>query len=291
MQALAAFSESLALLVATAASRVCTIRTGGTQYVTGLLCQGNLIVTVEQTLPVLDTYTIILSSRTAVQARAGDRDTESNLAILRLERPQPVTNPDVAAAVVGGLAIVVGADHEAAPTARLTMVRQLLKTVAGAVPVLDLPRDTLDPGGLVLNAHGHLLGLAASGPNGEAMVVPSAVLSRMLIASRTKVAADPNARGWLGVSLQPITLPAGMVGRAGQASGRMVVNVTPGGPADVAGLRVGDVLLSLNDTNATGSNAMRAFLGPDRIGMLVQVKLLRDGVLMAASLTVAAQPR
>lgn len=291
MQILAALSDNIALLAATAAPWVCAIRTGANQHVAGLLCQGNLIVTIEQTLPAFDTYTIILSGPTAVQARLSDRDPASNIAILRLERPQAGTNPDIAEAAVGGLAVLVGADQDAAPTARLAMVHRLMKTAGGAVPVLDLPADTLHPGSLVLNAHGRLLGLAAAGPNGEAVVVPSVVLSRKLLASRTNVAADPNARGWLGVSLQPITLPDAFVGRAGQPSGRMVVHVTPGGPAELAGLQVGDVLLSLNDTNASGPNAMRAFLGSDRIGTVVRVKLLRDGVLMTASPTVAAQPR
>jgi S1-C subfamily serine protease len=92
------------------------------------------------------------------------------------------------------------------------------------------------------------------------------------------------------VALQPITVPEPLAGQTGQTSGRMVVSVTPGGPADRAGLRAGDVLLALNGHSTSGSHALRAFLGADRIGAKVAVRLLRDGVLRDAHLVVAAQP-
>jgi serine protease Do/serine protease DegQ len=94
----------------------------------------------------------------------------------------------------------------------------------------------------------------------------------------------------LGVALQPITVPDALVARAGQASGRMVVSITKGGPAEMAGLRVGDVLLALNGTSASGPHALRAFLGSERIGSTVEVKSLRDGTVMTTRLTIAVQP-
>lgn len=85
-------------------------------------------------------------------------------------------------------------------------------------------------------------------------------------------------------------VPEAVAARAGQDSGRMVVSMTKGGPAEMAGLRVGDVLLALNGTSASGPQALRAFLSPDRIGSSIEVRLLRDGNLLTAHLTVAVQP-
>ncbi len=90
--------------------------------------------------------------------------------------------------------------------------------------------------------------------------------------------------------MQPITVPDQLAGRAGQTSGRMVVSITKGGPAEVAGMRVGDVLLALNGTSTSGPHALRAFLEGDRIGTTVDVRLLRDGSVLTTSLTIAAQP-
>lgn len=97
-------------------------------------------------------------------------------------------------------------------------------------------------------------------------------------------------RGWLGVSLQPITVPEALAHRAGQRTARQVVSITRGGPADIAGLRSGDVLLALDGSSTSGNHALRAFLQPERIGSQVEVRLMRDGLVHTTILTIAAQP-
>ncbi len=97
-------------------------------------------------------------------------------------------------------------------------------------------------------------------------------------------------RGWMGVSLQPITVPESLASRAGQPTARQVVSVTRGGPADRAGLRAGDVLLALDGASTSGSRALRAFLAAERIGSEVEVRLMRDGQVQTTTLTIAAQP-
>jgi S1-C subfamily serine protease len=85
-------------------------------------------------------------------------------------------------------------------------------------------------------------------------------------------------------------VPETIAARAGQSSGRMVVSVTRGGPAEQAGLRVGDVLLALNGISASGPHSLRAFLESERIGSTVEVRLLREGNVTTTHLTVAARP-
>jgi S1-C subfamily serine protease len=119
--------------------------------------------------------------------------------------------------------------------------------------------------------------------SGQGMMAPSPNGANPL-------AGTSGRRGWLGVALQPITVPDQLVQKAGQTSGRMVVSVSAAGPADRAGLRVGDVLLALDGYSTSGSHALRAFLGADRIGRQVEVRLLRDGSILSTFLTVAAQP-
>ncbi len=200
----------------------------------------------------------------------------------------------------------------------------------GSWMVLDMPLNQADQGGPALDASGRLLGMTSLGPRGEAVVVPHGVIDRfatpagssdgterhmdqpagmpgsmsaslstsmsgqgmMTSAPATSIplAAANGRRGWLGVALQPITVPDQLVQKAGQTSGRMVVSVSVSGPADRAGLRVGDVLLALDGYSTSGSHALRAFLGADRIGRQVEVRLMRDGSILSSFLTVAAQP-
>jgi S1-C subfamily serine protease len=301
-QTLPALSASITQLVTSAAPLLGAIRIGPNRHITGLVCQGDMIVTVDQGLPPLESYTVVLSNRLLIAARPGPRDPNANLAVLRLESPWPAANPEVATPAVGSLVVVLGADADGSPTVRLSVIHRMTRTANGLAPVLDLSSERVEQGSLVLDPDGRLVGLAALGPNGEAAVIPSAVIGRMLMPNQNFAGApagppaspvpspQSNRRAWLGVALQPITVPDQLVARAGQSSGRMVVSITKGGPAEVAGMRIGDVLLALNGTSTSGPQALRAFLGGDRVGTKVEVKLLRDGNLVTTNLTVAAQP-
>lgn len=296
---LAAFSASLSQLVAAAAPFLSAIRVAPNRHITGLVFQGDMIVTIDQALPVLDSYNVVLSNQTLIAARPGLRNPGANLALLHLDLTSSGANQPMATASLGGLAVVLGADVDASPTVCLTVIHRFVHTADGPAPVLDLPSGSIHQGSLVLDANGHLLGVAGLGPNGEVMAIPSAIISRIVPSPGASPPASarlatpsppPTTRGWLGVALQPITVPDQLVARAGQASGRMVVSITKGGPADMAGMRVGDVLLSLDGTSATGPQALRAFLGSDRVGTVVEVKLLRDGNLLTTQLAIAVQP-
>ncbi|HEY0184484.1 MAG TPA: S1C family serine protease [Rhodopila sp.] len=301
MPALATFSASISQLVASAAPLLSAIRIGPNRHITGLICQSDTIATIDQALPALDSYTVVLSNRILIEAHPGPRDPTSNIALLRLATPWFGVNPEFAGTSVGSIAVLLGADADASPTVRLTVVHRFARTVDGPAPVLDLPGDSVDPGSPVLDAEGRLIGLAALGPGGEAIAIPSATIDRILMPKHGAAQRPPapsampvpppsGGRGWLGVALQPITVPDQLVARAGQASGRMVVSITKGGPAELAGMRIGDVLLALNGVGATGPHALRAFLGGDRVGTTVEVKLLRDGSVLTTHLTIALQP-
>jgi S1-C subfamily serine protease len=139
----------------------------------------------------------------------------------------------------------------------------------------------------VLDAAGCLLGMAIVGAGDEATVIPHAAMVRMLDPGQGQMFGR---RGWLGVALQPITVPEAMRSAVGQASGRMVVSLAPSGPAELAGLRPGDILLSLDGHSVTGAHALRAFLGPERVGRQVEVRLMREGQVETRQLTIAPQP-
>jgi S1-C subfamily serine protease len=294
-QALAALSQSISRVAMAAAPLLSAIRIGPNEHLTGLVCEGGVIVTTDRDLPALDFYTVVLSRGSTVRARPGPRDPACNLAILHLNTPWPVTNPETASVEIGNLAVVVGADADGLPTVRLAIVHRLMRTADGPAPVLDLAGNGANPGCLVLDAKGRLIGLASHGPAQEVVVIQAAAIGRMLMPSLNLPAVPSTsppspARGWLGVALQPITVPDALLPRAGQPSGRMVVSITKGGPAEQAGLRVGDVLLALNGTGTCGPHTLRAFLGSERIGSSVEVRLLRDGTVLTTHLTIAARP-
>jgi S1-C subfamily serine protease len=139
--------------------------------------------------------------------------------------------------------------------------------------------------------------MLAASPTGEALVIPCPAILRFLDPLHMANAAPARSaaflrglRPWLGLALQPINLPDALRVMAGQGSGRMVVSITPNGPADLGGLRLGDILLAIDGSSLVGSQGLRSVLAPERIGSAVQVRLMRDGALRNCTLTVTAHP-
>ncbi len=312
----ATLSASIARLVTTTAPLLVSIRTGPNRHITGLLVWNDTIVTTDQVLPVQDLYTVALPTGGLVAARPGPRDRANDIASLRLDKPVTCHPLMPTGAILGSLVVVMAADPDGAPTVRLTVIHRMLRRGDAMIPVPDLAPHQVEQGAVALDPEGRFVGLIGHGPLGEGIIIPSAAVrqsfqnspaysspsrtrSYMLDAVAEPAPARDNdadgmgsapLRGWLGLALQPITIPDGLVGRTGQKTGRMVVSLTTGGPAERAGLRIGDILLTVNGTSTSGTHVLRAFLSPEKIGSAIEIGLLRDGNRLTARLVVAAQP-
>ncbi len=152
---------------------------------------------------------------------------------------------------------------------------------------LDLRASREEEGGPVIDARGGLIGMATAGPRGRALVIPHATIERAV----GRILTHGTVRGgWLGVGLQPVSVPAALREAAGQDSGLMVVSLAPSGPAEQAGMLPGDILLTVDGEPALRLRAIRARLGSDRVGQAIDIRLMRAGAVQSVRLTVAARP-
>lgn len=298
-QNLALLSDAMAAQVAAAAPWVTAIRVGSNRHIAGIVWRADVVVTSDLALPAQDSYSLAISEGTLLPARAARRDPVTNLVCLNLGTPA-VTAPMRAAVnpVAGGLALALGAAADGSPTVRLTAIHWVGRGHAGTggplgdAIVLDLAADKVPEGGPVLDARGGLLGMATAGPQGEALVIPHATINRFLdpLGLAKALPAAQARRGWLGVALQPINVPQAMRAVAHQTSGRMVVSMTPGGPAEHAGLRLGDVLLAIDGESVSGPHGLRDFIRADRIGSVIEIRVMREGAIRNVTLRIAPQP-
>ena len=285
-------STALADRIAAAGKSVVALRLGSRPRA-GILWRPDVVVTSEQVVGERDSVTIAHAGQECA-ARLAGRDPGTNVAVFRLEKPLTGTLPAAAGAPrVGSLALMVGATEAGAATGRLAMVHSVgpeWHSMAGgrieALIRLDA-RLGADEGGLVLDHAGLLLGMSTSGPRRRVLVIPAATIARVV---------DPLLenghipRGWLGVGLQPVTIPEGLHEKAGQGRGAMVLNLVADAPADRAGVMAGDILLTV-DGFAFGQNRrLTTILRSERIGQAVEVRLLRAGEPKTVSVTIAARP-
>jgi serine protease Do len=143
-------------------------------------------------------------------------------------------------------------------------------------------------GGALVNVAGELIGInsqivSPSGGNiGIGFAIPANMAGHVMTLLRTEGRVR---RGQLGVTVQPVTSELAASLSLKDVGGAIVSSVTPGGPADHAGVKRGDVILSLNGQPLKDSNALRnrvAEAGPGSRAMLL---ITRNGTQREIAVT------
>jgi S1-C subfamily serine protease len=87
-------------------------------------------------------------------------------------------------------------------------------------------------------------------------------------------------RAYLGLVSMPAPLPAPLRERFGRTSGLRVVEVVPGGPAALAGLRSGDLLLTAAGSPVTSAQDLQRLMFAEAIGRRMAITVMRNGALV-----------
>ena len=139
-------------------------------------------------------------------------------------------------------------------------------------------------GGPLLNARGAVIGITAMIFGGDLTVaIPSQVASAW-------VAGLPTRRVYLGVGVRPVELPVRLPRRGwARAAGLLVVNLDPGGPANRAGLREGDVLVSAAGRPVVDGDDLLDVLAARADGERLELHVVRDGTVREIAVALETQ--
>ena len=146
-------------------------------------------------------------------------------------------------------------------------------------------------GGPLLNLNGEVIGINAAivsesgGFEGIGFAIPSNMVKAVAeaIVKQGKV-----IRGWLGIAVQELTNSMAKNLNARGTKGAFVTGVTKGGPAEKAGIKKGDVIVSFDGIPLEGANDFRNRLAAGRVGRTVEIGLLRKGEMVAVQASIAA---
>lgn len=291
-------SAAIATRVVAAAPFVATVDAGRGRRVSGILWRPGVVVTSRQALPEADGYAVASGGQGSRAAALAGDDPGTNVAVLRLDggadAAPPAPPPRAGGQESGMLTLVLGAGEGGRPTARLAALHATgpaWHSMAGGridrLLRLDGRLRPTEEGGPVLDAAGALLGMSTAGPRGRGLVIPHETVERVL----DPILRDGRVgRAWLGVGLQPVEIPAGLREAAGRGSGLMVVGLTPGGPAERAGLLPGDILLAFDGVAVDRAKGLAALLGAERIGRETELRVMRAGEVRGIALVPAARP-
>ncbi|MFC4615683.1 S1C family serine protease [Cellulomonas algicola] len=232
---------------------------------------------------------------TTVDADVVGRDPLSDLAVLRAhdDLPDPVELGDAARLRVGQLVIALGNPLGLAGSVTAGIVSALgrsLPTASGRVVDEVVQTDAaLNPGnsgGVLADGAGRMVGVnTALAGIGVGLAVPVNTTTRQIVdalMTRGRV-----RRAWLGIAGIQVALAPELAARMGSRTGLQVADVSPGSPAQEAGLRRGDVVVELDGNRVVTATAVQRLMVEDAIDRRIEVTVWRNGALV----DVLAYPR
>ena len=222
-------------------------------------------------------------------------DPLSDLAVVRVTgaTPAPAELGEADGLKVGQLVVAVGSPLGLAGSVTAGVVSALGRSLpVGENRIIEDVIQTdaaLNPGnsgGALADSNARVVGInTAVAGTGLGLAVPVNATTRRIVSA---LMADGRVRrAYLGVAVMPAPVaPVWRPKLGGRATGLRVASVVPGGPADRAGLRVGDLLLTAGGREVAAAQDLQRLMFAEAIGHPFPVTVMRNGALV----DVIAQP-
>jgi serine protease DegQ len=296
---IATFSQELAAAAERVGPSVAMVRARHHVPSSGIYWRKGLVVTADHAIRREDDITILLDGRKSVAKLAG-RDPGTDLALLKLDGDLGLAAPQFAPAgnmKLANLVIALGRTRLGNLVASLGIVGGLSgewRTWRGGRIEQNIRLDlTLYPGfsgGPLVDVEGKVLGVNTNGlGRGRAITIPVSTVNRTVDELLEK---GHIARPYLGLAMQPVAIPEGLRSKFKSAptGGLMVIHVEAGGPADKAGIVLGDVIVELEGKAALDVENIQELLGAARIDQSVGATVMRAGVPVEVSIRLGERP-
>lgn len=294
---LQALSDQLSGAIAQASPAVVAVNARRRHSSSGIHWQTGVIVTADHTIKRDEDITITLADDRTLPVTLLGRDGGTDLALLRVQEADfPTATPGEATALqVGQLVLAVARSGEGNISASMGIISALGGTwrtwYGGHIDQFIRPDLNLYPGfagGPLIDTRGQVVGLNTAGPRDLALTIPTTTIGRVVDQLMQK---GRISRGYLGVGMQPVHLPERFRAQFNLPQfGVLIVSLEPDGPADQAGILLGDILLALGETPITDVGEVQMMLGPDHVGQSLKAKILRGGTVQEVAIAVGERP-
>ncbi len=154
----------------------------------------------------------------------------------------------------------------------------------------DAPINPGNSGGPLINMNGEVIGInSAINPSGQGIgfAIPSNMAKKITPQLKDK---GKVTRGWIGVSVQSVTPEIAQALGLKDTRGSLVGEVVPGGPADAAGVKRGDVIVSFDGKEIKKIGDIPLLVAETPAGKTAEVKIIRNSRELTLSVTVAEMP-
>jgi len=247
-----------------------------------------------------DDIAVTVPDGRTVKAKVLGTDPDTDLAVLEIPADKLTALPiaDSAKLRVGDFVVAIGEPFGLGQTVTSGIVSALGRTGLRGSGVQNFIQTdaSINPGnsgGPLVNLRGELVGINSMifSPSGGNVGIGFAIPSNLAMdVMRQLIAFGEVKRGALGVDAQDVTPEiARMLALGDSARGTVITRVRAGSPAETAGLKPGDVIVSLNDKAIVSEQELHNLEGLSAAGAAVRVGIVRDGKALTVNAVLKPQ--
>ncbi|CAM5487774.1 S1C family serine protease [Eoetvoesiella caeni] len=268
----------------------------------GVIVRGDgYILTNYHVIEAADAVQVALYDGRQAKAEVVGADPDSDLAVLKIQLPNlsSITFNGNHELKVGDVVLAIGNPFGVGQTTTLGIVSALGRNRLGINTYenfiqTDAAINPGNSGGALVDASGRLVGIntAIYSESGGSLGIGFAIPAKTAHTIMEQIIATGSVkRGWLGLEPQDITPELARAFRLKQSDGVIVADVLRDGPAWKAGVRVGDIVLKLNDQAVEDSQGFLNQIAPLEPGKTVGLSVLRAGKRLQLDVKIGTRPR
>ncbi|PHV11283.1 Do family serine endopeptidase [Chitinimonas sp. BJB300] len=259
------------------------------------------IVTNNHVVESADEIQVALSDGRSAEAQVVGTDPETDLAVIKIEMDQlpAITFGRVDTLNVGDIVLAIGNPFGVGQTVTMGIVSALGRTGFGINTFenfiqTDAAINPGNSGGALVDSQGNLVGINGAiysrtgGSMGIGFAIPATTVKSVM---EEIIRAGAVTRGWIGVETQDLTPELARSFKLNSTDGVLINGVVRGGPADKAGVKPGDVLVTVNGKAITNFADMLNQVAGQAPDSKVLVTLVHKGKPVEVSITIGKRPR
>jgi Do/DeqQ family serine protease len=262
-----------------------------------------LVVTNNHVIEGADEVKVSLADKREFEATLVLKDPRTDLAILRIkdshERFPVLDFADSDAVQVGDVVLAIGNPFGVGQTVTHGIVSALARTQVGISDYqffiqTDAAINPGNSGGALVDLTGKLVGIntaifsRSGGSQGIGFAIPANMV-RVVVGS-AKTGGNAVVRPWLGAKLQAVTADIADSMGLKRPTGALIANVAPNSPAARAGLKAGDLIVSVDSQDVEDPNAFDYRFATKPLGGSAKLGVLRAGREQAVTVALQSAP-
>ena len=263
----------------------------------GVIVRSNgIIVTNAHVINGADELKVVFGDRREFEATVIAQDDEIDIAVLKIDaggEVLPTLPLEMGGDVeIGDIVLAIGNPFGVGQTVTSGIVSALGRTNVSSSASFIKTDAAVNPGnsgGALVSLNGELIGVntaifsRSGGSNGIGFAIPAELVARAIDSA---VTTGEIVRPWIGARTDAVDSAMAAALGLDRARGTVISELLPGGPADRAGLRKGDVVLAVGGTDVNDDSGLRFKLATLRRGERTDVRYSRGGAERSVSVRV-----